>query len=83
MRLQTQCSTLADDHSEPSRRLTRWRLRLAEYKFQINYKNRCYNALVYVLSRFISFVPTEQNDQYDILAFGRKHESDEQSNKNQ
>lgn len=50
-------------------RLTRWRLHLAKYDFQMKYKNGSDNAHADGLSRLLTNAPTEANDPDDISAF--------------
>ena len=53
--------------SEPSGRLTRWRLLLAEFDFDIAYKTGPSNVHADALSRLLTGSPTVVNDDYDDI----------------
>ena len=74
--------------TEPSARLTRWRLILAEFTFSIAYKKGKDNHHADAMSRLLIGSPTTTDDDYDdIPAFSSKNEkkgknSDPESNDN-
>ena len=61
--------------TEPSARLTRWQLILAEYSFSIAYKEGKDNHHADAMSRLLTGSPTTTNDDYDdIPAFSSEDE---------
>ena len=55
--------------TEPSSRLTRWRLRLAEFDFEVRYKKGKDNQHADALSRLLTASPTVDNDEDEIPSF--------------
>ena len=53
--------------TEPSGRLTRWRLRLSEFKFDIKYKKGADNHHADALSRLLTGSPTINDDENDVI----------------
>ena len=66
--------------TEPSSRLTRWRLRLAEFDFTMAYKKGADNHHADALSRLLTGSPTvEDDDEEEIPAFNPKGEYNRKS----
>lgn len=61
--------------TEPSGRLTRWRLRLVEYAFRIKDKKCSETTRASALSRLLTGAPMEPNEQDDIPPFSMKTSS--------
>ena len=55
--------------TEPSSRLTRWRLRLFEFNFEVRYNKGRDNHYSDALSGLLTGSPTEDDDIDDIPAF--------------
>ena len=53
--------------TEPSGRLTRWRLRLSEFNFSIKYKKGADNHHADALSRLLTGAPTVNDDENDVI----------------
>ena len=62
--------------SEPSGRLTRWRLRLSEFDITIQYRKGKDNQQADALSRLLTGSPTNETDDDDIPAFICEEEVD-------
>ncbi len=63
--------------SDPSGRLMRWRLRIAEYSFDVQYKKAKWNCQADTVSRIPSLFHTVAEDDAEIPCYAVTHDSEE------